>query len=202
MGRGCNRMGGVSKRKSNRRGTTHRGCVVAKSKPTVDPIVEPTATVTATATIEPTTDVTLSVEPVEPTTDVTEPPVVPSVTVDPKSPWADERVTPNNRHTGRYTGMGIEQFQNRVYVMNACGMFGRHDDGSPRGLSDYQIAILWAVEFPHAKCDYMAHVDYVASTRTAYVNGRHANPRPVPGCGLTFTHDGTIGTKPYRGPSR
>lgn len=126
------------------------------------------------------------------------------------SPWVmpitgDDKPVPAHRHTGRYTNLGIEQFQNWLYARNAERWTTVTADGSRAvvGLSDYQIAILWAVEFPNARCDYMRHVDYVASTRTAYVNNRHPH-----GCGnhpdhdITFDVNGNPAKRPYRGPAR
>ena len=115
---------------------------------------------------------------------------------------ADKPVHPN-RHTGRYSGMGIEQFQNELYILNRDLWTSVAPDGSEVkvGLTDYELAILWAVEFPGARCDYMRHTDYVASTRTAFVNGRHpsVDPRST-GCGVTFGIDGKVTHKPVRTP--
>ena len=120
-------------------------------------------------------------------------------------PTGEDKPVHPNRHTGRYSGMGIEQFQNELYILNRDRFVSVAPDGTERlvGLTDYELAILWAVEFPGARCDYMRHTDYVASTRTSFVNGRHPShdPRAV-GCGVTYGVDGNLATKPVRVPTK
>lgn len=124
------------------------------------------------------------------------------------SPWGAliEPEVPANRHTGRYTGRAVQEGQNLLYRMNRDGFNSVAADGTVRlvHLTDYQLAILWAVEWPNAKCRFLDHVDYVASTRTAYVNGKHPIPDPrAEGCGSTYANDetGSVTKTPYRGPA-
>lgn len=167
---------------------------------------------TSAPTVEATPEV---VTPVE--TPVTTPEPCPAVLA--ASPWvaADgaDKPLPPNPHTGRYSGHAIEVFQNRVFAMNAGGEFrSLSAEGVIRsvGLTDYQLAILFAVEHPESRCvrnhggRFPAH--YVASTRTAWVNGRHPSVDPAVAeltpavAGRTYGTDGLPASKPYRGPAK
>jgi len=188
---------------NNRRRVVEPVIVADVVEPVVDAIVAPVPE--PESTVDTSTPDPVVVDPVEPVA----PSPVPIPSIVAASPWVaaggDDKPIPVNRHTGRYTGMKIEQFQNRLYRWNRDGFNSVAPDGTvrPVGLTDYQIAVMWAVEFPGARCDYMAHVDYVASTRTMFVNGRHPSPDPdATGCGVTFGIDGAIAAKPYRGPAR
>ena len=68
---------------------------------------------------------------------------------------------------GDFTGLRIAIFQNWLYEQNRQWRF-----------TDGTLAVLWSVEFPHARSDYAKHYDYIASTRTAYNSGRHQAPAP------------------------
>jgi len=172
----------------------------------------PSVAVAVKPIVETTSIVDVPSEPIAPVDVAPDAPVVapdipPSVVA--MSPWVapdgGDKPVAVNRHTGRYTGRGIEQFQNELYRWNRDGFASVAPDGTIRtiGLTDYEIAILWAVEFPGARCDYMAHVGYVASTRTDFVNGRHAAPASyAAGCAVTYGIDGKPATRPVRTPTK
>lgn len=69
--------------------------------------------------------------------------------------------------TGDFTGMPIALFQNWLYEQNRVWRF-----------TDGTLAVLWSVEFPHARCDYAEKHHYVGSTRREYSAGRHQAPAP------------------------
>jgi hypothetical protein len=72
---------------------------------------------------------------------------------------------------GRFTGMRIAKFQNWLYEQNRRWHF-----------RDETICVLWCVEFPDAKSDYPAHLDYIDSTRRDYNAGNHQAPAPRVPC--------------------
>jgi hypothetical protein len=73
--------------------------------------------------------------------------------------------------TGRYTGMRIAKYQNWLYEQNRTWHF-----------RDETLCVLWTVEFPNAKSDYPAHLDYMESTRRDYNAGRHQAAAPEIAC--------------------
>jgi len=72
---------------------------------------------------------------------------------------------------GRFTGMRIAKFQNWLYEQNREWHF-----------RDETLCVLWCVEFPDAKSDYPAHLDYIDSTRRDYNAGKHQAPAPTVSC--------------------
>lgn len=74
--------------------------------------------------------------------------------------------TPGVKNRGRFTGLRTYDFQNTLFAAN---------DRAGWRFSDRTLAILWAAELAANRCDFIAHADYVASTRTAYVKGRHGS---------------------------
>ena len=67
---------------------------------------------------------------------------------------------------GRWSGLRTYDFQNTLYAAN---------DREDWRFSDRTLCVAWAVELPSNKCDYPEHADYVASTRTDYLKGRHGS---------------------------
>ena len=80
---------------------------------------------------------------------------------------------------GRYTGMRIAKFQNWLYEQNRGWHF-----------RDETLCVLWCVEFPDAKSDYPAHLDYIDSTRRDYNAGKHQAPPPRVPC-VSYDRRGT-----------
>lgn len=58
--------------------------------------------------------------------------------------------------TGRFTGLHIMEFQDRLYGHNMLRGWG---------YTDAALALAWKVEFPNAKCDFAVKNAYVTSAR-------------------------------------
>lgn len=65
---------------------------------------------------------------------------------------------------GRWSGLRTYDFQNTLYAVN---------DRPDWRFTDRTLCVAWAVELAANKCDFPAHADYIRSTRTDYVRGRH-----------------------------
>lgn len=130
---------------------------------------------------------------------------VKTLTIDPKSPWVNDVPVSDNRYTGRYTGRGVVDFQHWFFRQNQIGFRSVAADGTVRKIhmTDYQIAIMWAVEFPRA-VDYMADVArYVGGTRTLINRGVHNKNYPAPKTPyVTYGVDGKPAKRGYSGPKR
>lgn len=63
---------------------------------------------------------------------------------------------------GRYTGMRVAKYQNWLYEQNREWHF-----------TDETLCVLWCVEFPEARCDYPAHLDYIHAVRLEYNRSGH-----------------------------
>src|SRR5688572_30701318 len=81
------------------------------------------------------------------------------------------RATARGPREGRYTGLGIEKFQQGSFEKNTEWRF-----------TDRTLCVLWKLEFPDTKADFIGDCrKYVGGTRAAVNAGRHGsqgNPKP------------------------
>lgn len=73
---------------------------------------------------------------------------------------------PGVKNRGRWTGLRTYDFQNTLFAVN---------ERSGWRFTDRTLAVAWAAELASNRCDFIAHADYVGSTRTAYTRGRHGS---------------------------
>lgn len=90
--------------------------------------------------------------------------------------------TDGTTSTGRFTGLHIMEFQDRLYGHNMLPGWG---------FTDVELAVAWRAEFPTAKCNFAIKHAYVTSARNDLNRGRRG--LTVTQLNAQFGFDGPVG---------